>query len=146
MFHLIAINLYYSQAHTKVIGSQVDRIIMQASMQARAYEPKISSRHVIGDWLIGPVQRLDQGRIYTKERSHQEYLALIEQLTTFKPNRYAQLQFFLKKKKVLFAVLSFIEFLTINVSKSGIGFLNEILFEYVLAHLLSSDLIQNDIY
>jgi hypothetical protein len=42
-------------AHTKIVGSQVDRIIMQASMQARCYEPKIESRHVIGDWLIGPV-------------------------------------------------------------------------------------------
>ena len=53
-----------TEAHTKVLGNQVDRIIMQASMQARAYEPKIATRHVIGDWLIGPVQRLNDNRKY----------------------------------------------------------------------------------
>jgi hypothetical protein len=73
-------------AHTKVVGSQVDRIIMQASMQSRCYEPKIATRHVIGDWLIGPVQRLNDGTVYTQERSQQEYNQLIKELSTFAPD------------------------------------------------------------
>ena len=73
-------------AHTKVVGSQVDRIIMQASMQSRCYEPKIATRHVIGDWLIGPVQRLNDGTVYTQERSQQEYNKLIKELSTFAPD------------------------------------------------------------
>ena len=36
--------------------------------------------------IPGPVQRLDQGGVYTKERSQTEYNNLIKELTEFAPN------------------------------------------------------------
>ena len=72
-------------AHTKVQGFQVSRIIMQASMQTRAYLPLIKERNVIGDWLVGPVQRLGPSE-YTIETAQKEYNKLIQEMTEFPPN------------------------------------------------------------
>ena len=72
-------------AHTKVEGFQVNRIIMQASMQTRGYVPLVKERNIIGDWLVGPVQRLGREE-YTVEVAQREYNKLIAELTEFPPN------------------------------------------------------------
>ena len=40
-------------AHNHVMEERARRVVMQASMQTRGYEPLIKERNVIGDWLVG---------------------------------------------------------------------------------------------
>ena len=64
-------------AHNQVISRPIRRVCMQASLQSRCYEPKVK-RDMVGDWLVGPLQRID-GK-YDLDKSHKEYLSLIDQL------------------------------------------------------------------
>lgn len=70
-------------AHNTVMSHRARRVIMQASMQSRAYEPIIKERNIIGDWLVGPVQRLDTSIEYTLEKSQEEYDNLIKEMTFY---------------------------------------------------------------
>ena len=70
-------------AHNTVMPSRARRVIMQASMQSRAYEPIIKERNIIGDWLVGPVQRLNTSIEYTLKKSQDEYNKLIHEMTYY---------------------------------------------------------------
>ena len=80
-----AMNHAVMTAHTKVVGFQANRIIMQASLQNRAYLPRIPERNIVGDWLVGPVQRVGRAP-YTLEQAQSEYDKLIMELTDFPAN------------------------------------------------------------
>ena len=52
-------------------------------MQTRGYEPTILERNIIGDWLVGPVQRLNTSIPYTLEQAQVEYDRLLLELKEF---------------------------------------------------------------
>ena len=64
-------------AHNQVTGGEVNRICMQASLQSRCYQPKLE-RNLVGDWLVGPCQRIDGS--YSPEIAQKEYESLVDQL------------------------------------------------------------------
>lgn len=65
-------------AYKAVLGKNPYCIIQQSSLQARHYEPKLE-RNLVGDWLIGPVQRIPKDR-YTIEDAQRGYDRLIRDL------------------------------------------------------------------
>ena len=64
-------------AHNQIIGRPIRRVCMQASLQSRCYVPKIE-RNAVGDWLVGPLQRIDGN--FTREQSQKNYESLVDQL------------------------------------------------------------------
>ena len=71
-------------AYRRVLGSNPYGIVMQASLQTRAYEPVIEERNLVGDWLVGPLQRVASSscadKEYTLECSQQKYEQLLEDM------------------------------------------------------------------
>ena len=65
-------------AHNQILGYPVTRVCMQASLQTRCYEPKCPERNLVGDWLVGPLQRIDES--YDIKQSQKEYESLLDQL------------------------------------------------------------------
>jgi hypothetical protein len=65
-------------AHNQVVGAPVRKIAMQASLQTRSYEPACPERNLVGDWLVGPLQRIDAA--YSPATAQKEYASLIKQL------------------------------------------------------------------
>ena len=69
-------------AHNQIIGRPIRRVCMQASLQSRCYVPKIE-RNAVGDWLVGPLQRIDEN--FTREQSQKNYESLVDQLENPSP-------------------------------------------------------------
>ncbi|HTR39001.1 MAG TPA: SRPBCC family protein [Bryobacteraceae bacterium] len=65
-------------AYNAVLGQNPYSIIQQSSLQTRHYEPKLE-RTLVGDWLIGPVQRIPKDR-YTLEDAQRGYQRLVRDL------------------------------------------------------------------
>ncbi len=71
-------------AYNAVLGRNPYSIIQQSSLQTRHYEPKLE-RTLVGDWLIGPVQRIPKDQ-YTLEDAQQGYARLVRDLDTLGEN------------------------------------------------------------
>jgi hypothetical protein len=67
-------------AYRAVLGESPHCLVQQASLQTRHYEPKLD-RNIIGDWLVGPVQRVPRDR-YTLEDAQRGYERLVRDLDT----------------------------------------------------------------
>ncbi len=67
-------------AYRAVLGRNPHSIIQQSSLQTRHYEPKLE-RNLVGDWLVGPVQRIPRDR-YTLEEAQRGYERLVRDLDT----------------------------------------------------------------
>jgi hypothetical protein len=65
-------------AYRAVLGKNPHCLIQQASLQTRHYEPKLE-RSAVGDWLIGPLQRVSEER-YTLEDAQRGYERLVRDL------------------------------------------------------------------
>jgi hypothetical protein len=67
-------------AYRAVLGESPHCLVQQASLQTRHYEPTLE-RNVVGDWLVGPVQRVPRDR-YTLEDAQRGYEQLVRDLDT----------------------------------------------------------------
>jgi hypothetical protein len=67
-------------AYRAVLGQSPHCLVQQASLQTRHYEPKLE-RNLVGDWLVGPVQRIPRDR-YTLDDAQRGYELLVRDLDT----------------------------------------------------------------
>ena len=65
-------------AYKAVLGHNPHSIIQQSSLQTRHYEPELE-RKLVGDWLIGPVQRIPRDE-YTLQDAQRGYERLVREL------------------------------------------------------------------
>ncbi|HTW65637.1 MAG TPA: SRPBCC family protein, partial [Bryobacteraceae bacterium] len=65
-------------AYRAVLGRNPHAIIQQSSLQTRHYEPELE-RNLVGDWLIGPIQRIPRDR-YTLQDAQLGYQRLVHDL------------------------------------------------------------------
>ncbi len=65
-------------AYRSVLGKSPHCLVQQASLQTRHYEPK-SERNLVGDWLVGPLQRIPKSG-YSLEDAQRGYEQLVCEL------------------------------------------------------------------
>ena len=64
-------------SYRSVLGANPYGVVMQASLQTRAYEPVVKERNLVGDWLIGPLQKIKSGVEYTLDTAQAKYERLL---------------------------------------------------------------------
>ena len=67
-------------SYRRVLRENPYGVVMQASLQTRAYEPVLPARNLVGDWLIGPLQRVPHGVEYTLDAAQDKYGQLLAEL------------------------------------------------------------------
>ena len=67
-------------AYNAALGRNPHCIVQQSSLQTRHYGPELE-RNLVGDWLIGPVQRIPKDQ-YTLEDAQRGYERLVHDLDT----------------------------------------------------------------
>ena len=68
--------------HREVLGTNPHGVVQQASLVTAAYEPYIAERNVVGDFLVGPLQRIRAHEEYTLATSQEGYEKLRAELAT----------------------------------------------------------------
>ena len=69
-------------AHREVLGALPRGVVQQASLQTRAYAPAVAERNLVGDWLVGPFERVRArpGGAYTLADAQLGYERLLADL------------------------------------------------------------------
>ena len=78
-----ALSLAGVQAFAHVFGRAPANIAMQASLVTRVFEPLVPERNLVGDFLVGPLQRVPRDvREYTLERAQYGYETLLGEMSS----------------------------------------------------------------
>lgn len=68
--------------YRQVVGRNPNGIVQQASLVTAAFEPIVPERNLVGDWLIGPYQRVLPNEDYSLEAAERGYRMLRTELAS----------------------------------------------------------------